>query len=328
MKEDIFIDLIKKTLPESAHFIGDDVAYIHKKDLILTQDTLIENVHFRKSTISPFCLGRKAIAVNLSDIAAAGGEPSYALISLSMPENTEESFVEEFYKGVHEICSRYGIFVVGGDLTRAFEITASICMVGFGNGLIPANRRNAKTGDIVVVTGNFGSSSTGFELLEKNNNIKTDISEEIRNKFIEKHINPTPRIKEGRIILRTAKKPAMMDASDGLADALYKICHFSNVAMNINFDDIPYDKDLLLMKDDENRFFNRILFGGEDYDLVATVSEQAYKKIVNLNVPVTKIGTVIPADKKPYPFIKYKDKTIKIDSELMKKELFSHFEES
>lgn len=324
MKEDLFIDLIKNSLPESAHFIGDDTAYVHKKDLILTQDTLIEDIHFRKSTISPYYLGRKAIAVNLSDIAAAGGEPSYALISLSMPEDIDENFIEEFYRGVNDISSEYGILVVGGDLTRAFQITISVCILGFGNGLIPANRRNAKVGDYVIVTGNFGSSRAGLEILENN---MPEVPEKIREKFIQAHINPVPRIKEGRIILRAAKKPALMDASDGLADALSKICFFSNLAMAIDFDDIPYDKDLSLIAEDETRLFKWILFGGEDYELVGTVSEKAYKKLIDSGVFIKKIGTVVPAEDAPYPYIKYKEKMVKIDSEMMKTEIFGHFKE-
>ena len=321
MKEDIFIDIIKKALPESSHFIGDDTAYVHEKDLILTQDTLIEDVHFRKSTISPYNLGRKSITVNLSDIAASGGVPSYVLISLSMPENTEESFVEEFYKGVHDICEEYGIFVVGGDLTKAFQITVSVCVVGFGNGLIPAKRSNAKIGDYVIVTGNFGSSKAGFEILENN----MQLSEEISKKFTEAHLNPVPRIKEGRIILETAEKPAMMDASDGFADALSKICKFSNVSMSINFEDIPYDKDLIFVTEDESKIFSMILFGAEDYELVATVSEQVYKKLLDMKISVKKIGEVIFPENCPCPYVKFKDKTVKIDSDLIKKELFSHF---
>jgi thiamine-monophosphate kinase len=327
MKEDLFIDLIKKTLPESARFIGDDTAYIHKKDLIITQDTLVENVHFRKDKISPYYLGRKAIAVNLSDIAASGGEPSYVLISLSMPENTDESFIEEFYKGVHDICNKYGVVVVGGDLTKAFQLTISVCALGFGNGLIPANRKNAKVGDHVIVTGNFGSSRAGFEILENYERLGREIPKEIRKNFIEAHINPFPRIKEGRRILRIARKPALMDASDGLADALSKICLFSKVSMVINFDDIPYDKDLSLVAADETEIFKWILFGGEDYELVGTVSERAYKKLIDSKVPVKKIGTVVAGENSPCPYIKYKDTMIKIDSELMKKEIFGHFKE-
>jgi len=322
MKEDFFIDIIKKSLPESAGFIGDDTAYIHKKDLILTQDTLIEDVHFRTSTISPYNLGKKAIAVNLSDIAASGGEPAYGLISLSMPENIDQSFIKEFYKGVQEICTKYDLLIVGGDLTKSSKITISVCVLGFGNGLIPANRRNAKTEDYVIVTGNFGSSRAGLEILE---NKTTDISEEISKKFVKAHINPVPRLKEGRIILRTAKKPALMDASDGLADALSKICTSSNVGMIVNFDDIPHDKDLSLIAKDETKLFNWILYGAEDYELVGTVSERAYKKLIELKIPVKRIGTVVDTDYLPCPYVKYKDKLVKIDSETLKNELFSHF---
>lgn len=352
MKEDLFIDLIKKTLPESAHFIGDDTAYVFKKDLIITQDTLIEDVHFRKSTISPYYLGRKSIAVNLSDIAAAGGEPYYALISLSLPEDTEQNFIEEFYKGVHDICKEYGVLVIGGDLTKAFQITISVCAIGLGNGLIPANRRNAKVGDFVIVTGNFGSSRAGFEILEsgagvkKNRNengqfslevlgnsflgeaeIENNISGEIIKKFIEAHINPVPRIKEGRIILRMAKRPALMDASDGLADALYKICVASNVSMVVNFDDIPRDKDLYTLTSDTAKIFKWVLYGGEDYELIGTVSERVYKKLMDSKIPVKKIGVVVSADNSPCPYVKFEDNIIKIDSDKMKSEVFGHFKE-
>ncbi len=319
MKEDYFLEIIKKTLPESADFIGDDTAYIAEKDLILTQDTLIEDIHFRKSTISPYYLGRKSIAVNLSDIAAAGGVPAYALISLSMPENIEKTFIEEFYKGVHDICREYEIFVVGGDLTKSFQITISVCLVGFGNGLIPAGRKNAKAGDYVIVTGNFGSSRAGFEILENH------LASDTLLKFVEAHVNPIPRIKEGRKILEIAQTPALMDASDGLADALSKICLFSNVEMRINFDDIPYDKDLSLLAKNEEEIFKWILFGGEDYELVGTVSEQSYKKLVDSKIPVKKIGVVVSPDNLPCPYVKFGNKIIKIDAELINKELFKHF---
>ena len=325
MKEDLFINIIKDSLPESADFIGDDTAYIPKKDLILTQDTLIEDVHFRKNTISPYYLGRKSVAVNLSDISAAGGMPSYIMISLSMPEDIDEGFIKEFYRGVREICNEYDIFVVGGDLTKAFRLTISICAIGFGNGLTPASRKNAKDGDYVIVTGNFGSSRAGFEILEKPDIFKKKLSAKIKNRFIEAHINPTPRLKEGRNILRITKNPALMDASDGLADALNKICLFSNTGMVIDFKDIPYDKNLALVAENDETLFKWVLFGGEDYELVGTVSKDGYKKLKEKKIPVKKIGKVVPAGDNPYACIKIKDRTIKIDSEIINKELFSHF---
>ncbi|HSA06189.1 MAG TPA: thiamine-phosphate kinase [Candidatus Gastranaerophilales bacterium] len=328
MKEETFLNIIKSILPESVKYIGDDTAYIPEKDLILTQDTLIENVHFRHNTINPYYLGRKSVAVNLSDIAASGGIPQYILISLSMPENTDESFIKEFYKGVNSICQEYSTVVIGGDLTAAKEISISICAVGSGEGLIPASRRTAKPGDVIIVTGNFGSSATGLSLLEEifNETVAiSEISEEIKKKFINSHINPVPRIAEGREILKLADKPAMMDSSDGLGDALYKICQASNVGMEIDFEEIPYDKDIWEVFADENTVINRVLFGGEDYELVATVSEEIYEKLKK-EIFVKKIGAVKSVDEKSGAYVKFKDgKSLKIDSKTLNSSAFQHF---
>jgi len=322
MKENMFLEIIKKTLPESACFIGDDTAYIAEKDLILTQDTLIEDVHFRTSTISPYFLGRKSMAVNLSDIAAAGGLPSYALISLSLPENINESFIEEFYKGIHDISSEYGVVVVGGDLTKAFKITISICLIGFGKGIIPASRKNAKIGDFVIVTGSFGSSRAGFEILEKN----IDFPEKsVKNDFVMSHINPIPRLEEGRKIIEFCPKAALMDASDGLADALTKLCFFSNVGMQIDFEDIPHNSQIINIAKNESELFKWVLFGGEDYELVGTVLPEEYEKLLNSGILIKKIGIVTESINNSYPYIKFNDKTVKIDENLMRNEIFSHF---
>jgi thiamine-monophosphate kinase len=327
MKEDVFLEIIKEALPESEGYIGDDTVYLPRKDTILTQDTLVENVHFKRSTISPYYLGRKSIAVNLSDIAAAGGNPAHVMISLSLPENTREKFVEEFYRGVHDICKEYDVVVIGGDLTRASEIMVSICAIGFGAGLIPASRKNAKVGDIVIVTGNFGSSRAGLEILENYETYTHTLPKDIRKKFVEAHINPVPRVKEARVLLRMAKKMTMMDASDGLADALYKICVNSDVGMTIDFNDVPFDKDMGFVTENELKIIKWILFGGEDYELVATVSPQIYQRYLDNNVPIKKIGTVIPVyGGSPCPFIETKNKILKIDSAVLKKELYSHFE--
>lgn len=324
MKEDLFINTIKEALPDSAKYIGDDTAYITEKDLLLTQDTLIEDIHFRMNTISPFYLGRKSIAVNLSDIAAAGGVPSYVLISLSMPKNIDENFVKEFYNGVNSICKESGALVVGGDLTAAEKITVSVCAIGSGSGLIPANRRTAKVGDVVIISGSCGSSVAGFTLLE-NTDLAKKIPEDIRTKFIEAHINPTPKLNEGRKILENADKPAMMDLSDGLADALYKICDLSNVSMEIEFDQIPHDKNISKIFDDETAVKKAILFGGEDYALIATVSEKIYEKLKK-EISVKKIGVVKKAETDSYAYVKFKNEALKLDSEILDAGVFKHFE--
>jgi len=324
MKEDFFIEIIKTTLPESARYIGDDTAYVEEKDLVLTQDTLIEGVHFRQTTISAYYLGRKSIAVNLSDIAAAGGIPLYVLISLSMPSSIPENFVKDFYRGVNDICKEFGVFVVGGDLTKAFELTISVCAIGKANNLSPANRRNARNGDIVVVTGNHGSSRAGFEILENPDRFY-NIKETTKEKFILAHINPFPQIKNGRKILEISKKPAMMDSSDGLGDALSKICKFSNVGMLIDFNKIPYDKSLNMLTNGQNELIKWVFFGGEDYELVATVSEPCFKKLLEQKIPVYPIGKVVCSKEQNFPVINIDNQCIKIDKKILDSELYNHF---
>lgn len=324
MKEQKFIDLITEMLPESARYIGDDTAFISEKDIIITQDTLIEDVHFRLNTIPPYYLGRKSVAVNLSDIAAAGGVPKYLTISLSMPKHIDDEFIKEFYRGVRSICLEYNTVVVGGDMTGGEKIAISICAVGYGEGLQPANRKNAQAGDVVAVTGVFGSSVAGLFLLEDGIIRPAEITE----KFIQAHINPVPKLKEGRVILENAKTPAMMDTSDGLADALYKICSSNGVGMEVEFDEIPHDKDIFEINKCQNTITNWILFGGEDYELVATMPEQVFEKIKNI-IPIKKIGVVTAPNTSPYPVVRFSngDKLI-IDKDSFDKNtfMFRHFE--
>ncbi len=330
MKEEQFLKIIRTSLPESVGRLEDDTAWVPEKDLILTQDTLIEDIHFRTGTISPFYLGRKSIAVNLSDIAAAGGVPDYAMISLSMPASIEEAFVKEFYKGINSICREYNVVVAGGDLTAADKITISICLIGNSGGIHPACRKNAVPGDAVIVTGNFGSSAAGLYLLEevyRETGFAEKIPAEIRTKFINAHINPGPRIMEGRKILESAEKPAMMDSSDGLGDALFKICALSGVRMEIDFASIPYDVDIKRIFEDDALLRQKILFGGEDYELVATVSEEVYKEL-KTGISIQKIGTVKKPDDNFFAYVKFKDeKSLKIDEESLNKGIFKHFKE-
>ena len=331
MKEQQFIDIIKASLPLSSHYIGDDTAYIPEKDLILTQDTLIEDVHFRKATISPFDLGIKSIAVNLSDIAASGGVPAYILISLSLPEHIKEDFVRSFYEGVNYICEKYNVLVVGGDLTRASKITISVAVAGFSEGVKPAGRSNARVGDLVIVTGEFGSGRAGLWLLEtglNNPDLLKNIPESVVGKFIKKHVNPVPRLKEGRTIAETCiiSPPALMDASDGLADALYKICLQSNAGMKIHFEDIPVDEDIKLIADVAGEDYQKwVLYGGEDYELVGTVTEDCFKELKRRQLKVKVIGKVIPSGERPAFYIDIDKNTMEVDSSVLDSQIFSHF---
>lgn len=334
MKEDRFLGIIMSSLPESAKYLGDDTAWLRKEDLpesglIVTQDTLVEDVHFRMHTLSPYFLGRKSISINLSDIAAAGGVAKYVMISLSMPKKTDEEFIKEFYRGVKAVCEEYGVVVIGGDLTAAEKIIVSACIIGYDGGLIPANRRNALVGDVVIVTGNFGSSAAGLLLLEetyKETGFEETVPLETRTKLITAHINPIPRLPEGRKILEIAGMPAMMDSSDGLCDAIHKISEMSGISMEIDFDSIPVDDDLFTALRDEKAFKRAVLFGGEDYQLVATVSEEAYERLKD-QLPIWKIGTVKEAKEDCFGIIKFKDGTkLKINTKNLDRGLYKHFE--
>ena len=320
MKENKYIDIIKSTLGDLSGYIGDDTAYIPEKDLILTQDTLIEDVHFRLSTISPFDLGIKSIAVNLSDIAASGGNAGFVLISLSLPKSIGECFVEEFYKGVNEICRKYGVIVAGGDLTGSQKVIVSVSVIGFGNGVIPLKRGNAKQGDYVVVTGNFGSSALGFHFLEKS------IKDEKTEKFIKAHINPVPKLETGRKIAELAPGSALMDASDGLADALYKISLMSKVDIRIDGEKIPTHPDFKeITKKYGLNSNNLALFGGEDYELVGCISPDNYEKLKANNIPITIIGKVTSKSDRPSVYVTFEDKTILLNEETLEKQIFDHF---
>lgn len=307
MKELEFINIIKNTLTDSS-FIGDDTAFA--EGFVFTQDTLVEDVHFRLSTMNAFELAQKAVAVNLSDIAASGAMPCYLLISLSLPSYLDASFVESFYQGVEQFCSKYAIKVLGGDITGSEKVFVSICAIGKAKKQI--KRSFAKEGDVVFTTGNHGSSRAGLEILEKN----LDFDE----KFILAHKLPTPKIKEGSVIAEVCDSPALMDSSDGLLDALYKIAFASDVTLEVDFETVPYDSGIKKLSSDWRDW---VLFGGEDYELVGSVRESDFAKIQKV-LSLHKIGHVVA--KSDFPVIIKKDgESWKITKEIIENMSYDHF---
>lgn len=326
MKEDLFINIIKEKLPQSARYIGDDTAYIIEKDLIITQDTMIEDVHFRMSTISPYKLGEKASAINLSDIAASGGIPRFMTISLSMPHNISTDFLENFYDGLANMNKRFGVIVVGGDLTKADKITISITAIGEAQGISPAKRSRAIPGDIVATTGEFGSSGLGFYLLENNTNKIESIPTTAVEHFIKAHTSPTPQINTGRKITEVnTPRTVMMDTSDGLADALIKISKASNTGMEIDYDKIPVNSHLAKACEQLNLDIDKLIFyGGEDYELLSVMPEENYNKLINLGINLHKIGKI--TENKEIKVFK-NNETLIINDDSINNNLFSHFGE-
>lgn len=326
MDELKLLQTIKNIIPNN-DYIGDDTAYLQDLGLVVTTDTLVEDVHFRLKHTSAFDLGFKAMAVNLSDIASDGAIPAYALVSLSIPKSLNEQFIEEFYKGMNELCVRHNVSIIGGDITGGEKLFINITIIGKTLELKPARRNNAKVGDIVIATGFYGNSKAGFEILENEEKYKDEFPSFILEKFKKAHRKPEPHLGFGRIILQNSKNtPAMMDTSDGLADALFKIAQSSKIEMEIDQNLIPIDPDLKEIAGITNSDVNNwILFGGEDYTLVACVDEEAANKLAVKNIPIRKIGKVTATNETGLVKIISENSEILITEEIIKNKSFNHF---
>ena len=257
MKEQDFINIIKKQI--GTEYIGDDCAFLKDLGIVVTQDSLVEDVHFKMNWCTPYQLGYKAVTVNISDVLASGAEPKYVTIALSLPSKTEKNFVEEFYKGAKSALR--GAKIIGGDITGADKVYISIVAIGTTNGRKISSRRNAHIGDVVITKGEFGKSSLGLkELMTAGSD----------SELIRAHLEP--QLEENfanEIATQIDSEYAMMDTSDGLADALFQIATSSNVSIDAKFVEG--------------------IFGAEDYKLVATVPREFLKKLTEYEI----IGKVV-----------------------------------
>lgn len=272
MKEIQYLNIIKNTLHKT-QYLGDDSAYLEDLGIYVTHDTLVEDVHFSLKTTNAQDLGYKSIAINLSDLAASASKPLYLTVSLSLPGqvyDTDEKFVKEFYQGVDKICEKYNIEVIGGDLTGSDKIVISICAIGKKVSKYNVSRSYAKSGDYIVVTGTHGDSCAGLK------------SFPATNEFTRKHIRPEPKIEEGLLLAKSAMGDfALMDSSDGLADALYKISQSSKAKLVVDFNTIPVNPNL--KRAFPNEYKDMALWGGEDFELVACVNEETFKELSKFN---------------------------------------------
>src|SRR5277367_5434389 len=270
-REQNLIGRLKKKLANK--YLGDDCARITGAALV-TCDTLVDGTHFILSKIRLQDLGWKAMAVNLSDIAAMAGRPRYALVALTLPLGFGEDLVETFYDGLLECASAYRTTVVGGDITAGPVLTITITLLGdiHENGCL--TRKGAREGDAVVVTGDFGASMAGLRIVEGESKAKLKSSmEKVDRKFnlkesencLSKHLRPLPRLSESwDMVKQTGERGALMDASDGLADALIQIATASDVGMAIDLNHVPIRQETkaTALKSNEN-YVDWALYGGE-----------------------------------------------------------------
>lgn len=264
MKEKELIDTIKSIV--GYEYIGDDCAYLQDLNLVVTQDSLVEDIHFSLKYFTPYQLGWKSVTVNISDICAAGAEPKYLTIALSLPNNLGEKFVKDFYEGAKAACA--GAKIVGGDITGAEKVYVSVTAIGNTLGRKISSRSNAKVNYKVIVSGEHGNSAFGLNMLAEGK-----FEENI---FTKSHLMPNAQLKFSKEISENINCDyAMMDTSDGLADALFQIASASNVKIKVDSSKIPHNPKVPI---------NTVLFGGEDYQLVAVVPDEILTKISSYKI--------------------------------------------
>jgi thiamine-monophosphate kinase len=282
--------------PSLIKAIGEDVAVIDmgREALLITTDLLIEDIHFERSWTDPFRLGKKALSVNLSDIAAMGGTPTFFLISLGLPKQLSLSFVSSLYRGIKEVARSFRIDLIGGDTSLSQKIIINICLLGRGKKKHLLFRSGANVGDDLFVSGTLGDASLGLKILQK---------EGLRGKpkgLIEKHLSPLPRMELGQILAASRMATAMIDVSDGLLIDTSHLLEESHRGARIWEDRIPLSR---LYRKWINSYSKELhspaLFGGEDYELLFSAPSGMRKKIealsLSLNLPLTWIGKILPS---------------------------------
>jgi thiamine-monophosphate kinase len=269
--------------------IGDDAAAWQgdKSIQLATVDSFIQGVHF-PSGIAPWKeLGWKALATNLSDIAAMGGVPRYALVSLALPDNTEVDDVTALYTGMLELGREYGVAIIGGDTSSAPIVAITITILGSSQKKQLLTRSAAKPGELVAVTGKLGAAAAGLEMLKLKLKFDPPATAFLRNAFL----HPYPRIAEGQLLADQGVKTAI-DISDGLIADLGQICKASQVGARIEIDRVPIEP--LVKAEFGEKAVEMALSGGEDYELLFAAGAEVIDKVKRAApCPITTIGEIV-----------------------------------
>jgi thiamine-monophosphate kinase len=286
--------------------IGDDAACVETTaHTLVTTDCLVEGVHFRRTWTEPSLLGRKALTVNLSDIAAMAGIPSYATVSLCLPADLPLSFVDGFYDGLLERAAETGVDVVGGNLSASDSlIVVEVALLG--RATRPLRRSGARAGDLVVVTGALGAAAAALHFLERgvrwrgNGELEgaDSYSEEARSwllRCLAAQLDPAPPLAFGQALSEQDLVHAALDVSDGLSGDLLNLCLESDVGAWIDSSAVPVDPSAARLENEggENGF-SLALHGGEDYEMLLAVPPENLEALQKLaliwEVPRTVIG--------------------------------------
>jgi thiamine-monophosphate kinase len=277
--------------------IGDDCAVLRRGPVleVLTTDCLVEGSHYEHGWLSMVDIGWKALAVNVSDIAAVGGIPKHALITLLLPDDFTTGQIDDIYDGLEACGKETGVAIVGGDIVRTtgpFAISVALAGVCERDELVL--RSGARSGDTIVVTGNLGDASVGLRhLKEKEAGSESDAIK----KALERFRRPVPRLKESRIIVQQLQPTSMIDISDGLLSDLWHILEASNAGALLESSDIPVGPSVVdFFAGSMEEAVSQALAGGEDYELLFTVGSRGEAGLAAVTekagVKLTPIGKI------------------------------------
>jgi len=278
--------------------IGDDAAVVKppKGNLVATVDTMVEGVHFDLAYTTPQELGYKALAVNLSDMAAMGATPLYALVSVGLQQSTTEHFVGELYQGIRKLAKRFDVDIIGGNTVQSPTATViDISLIGEASKTF-ITRSGARVGDLIAVTGPLGESAAGLNCLKRLGRQNLDRLKGLVNA----HLMPEPRVKEALALVKTGAVTSMIDISDGFARDLHHLTGQSKVGALIDEAAIPIS-DLTRKGGELVSTSPRgwALYGGEDYELLFTFNPKklsAVKKALGKSFYI--VGEILPIKQK------------------------------
>lgn len=300
-----FINSIRQRVASSiVTGIGDDAAVFRSnsgKETVVSVDLLIEDIDFRRTTTPPYLLGHKALAVSLSDIAAMGSRPLFALVSIGVPEDVwQTDFVDRMYDGWLDLANRYGVQLIGGDTSRAHEhIVIDSIAIGECSAGMAVKRTGASLGDQIFVTGSLGAAAAGLRLIERGahlaeQNLGDEDSQKLDHVLL-RQLRPEPRVGWGIVLGEERLATAMIDLSDGLSSDLNHLCEASKVGALIDASLLPIDERVVELCG--RRALDPLqlaLHGGEDYELLFTVKPENVARLPKRvdGVEIKRIGTI------------------------------------
>lgn len=300
-----FINSIRQRIASSIITgIGDDAAVFRGnsgKETIVSVDLLIEDIDFRRTTTPPYLLGHKALAVSLSDLAAMGSRPLFALVSIGVPEDVwQTDFVDRMYDGWLNLANRYGVQLIGGDTSRAHEhIVIDSIAIGECSAGMAVKRMGASAGDQIFVTGSLGAAAAGLRLIERGahlaeQNLGDEDSQKLDHVLL-RQLRPEPRVGWGIVLGEERLATAMIDLSDGLSSDLNHLCEASKVGALIDAALLPIDERVVELCG--RRALDPLqlaLHGGEDFELLFTVKPENVARLPKRvdGVEIKRIGTI------------------------------------